>query len=59
MGFFIATMLIVLPLFLYIGINMLKQSEVGKTGFGKFIEFVVYVFMIAALATGVYLITLI
>lgn len=56
MGFFIAIILITLPLFLFVCIKILNDSEFGKTIAGKILKYIFYLFAIAALATGVYLI---
>jgi hypothetical protein len=57
MGFFIAMGLIVLPLFLFVCVKILNQSDFGKTLIGKILKLIFYLFAIAAIATGVYLIT--
>jgi hypothetical protein len=57
MMFFGAFTLLVLPLFLLVCINMLKQSEFGKTIAGKILEVIFYLMAIAGFATALYLIT--
>lgn len=60
MMFMGAFMLLVLPLFLIICARMVQASPtLGKTIFGKLLEIIFYIFAIVAIATAVYLVTLI
>jgi hypothetical protein len=57
MGFFLAMCMITLPLFLVVCASMLKQSELGKTVFGKILEIIFYIFAAGGILLGLYLIS--
>ena len=56
MKFLFSFMLLVLPLFLLVCIQIIRQNEdFRRSLFGKFLEGLFFVFALAALATAVYL----
>lgn len=56
MKFFFSFMLLVLPLFLLVCIQIIRQNEDFRASiFGKFLEGLFFIFAIAALGTAVYL----
>jgi hypothetical protein len=57
MLFFGAFTLLVLPLFLIVCIQMIKNSQLKDTVFGKFLLVLFYLFAALAIGTGVYLVT--
>lgn len=57
MLFFGAFTLLVLPLFLIVCIQMIKNSQLKDTVFGKFLLALFYLFAALAIGTGVYLVT--
>ena len=59
MKFFGLFTLVVLPLFLWVCIRMLKQSELGKTMFGKFLELLFYLFIIFSIVGIILIIELV
>ena len=59
MKFFGLFTLVVLPLFLWVCIRMLKQSELGKTMFGKFLELLFYLFIIFSIVGVILIIELV
>lgn len=55
MKFLFSFTMLVLPLFLLVCIQIIRQNEdFRRTVFGKFLEGLFFVFAIAALGTGVY-----
>lgn len=56
MGFFLATGLIVLPLFLLVCIQTIRQSSLKTKVTGKILEYIFGFFIFLSLAIGVYLI---
>jgi hypothetical protein len=57
MGFFLAVGLIVLPLFLLVCIQIIRQSSFKTKVAGKILEIILGFFIFLSLATGLYLIT--
>ncbi len=55
MQFFGAFMLLVLPLFLFVCIQIIRQGEFGKTIIGHILEAIFIVFGISAIVTAFYL----
>jgi hypothetical protein len=49
----------VLPLFLWVCIRMLKQSELGKTMIGKILELIFYLFIVFSIVGIVLIIELV
>lgn len=59
MRFFGAFMLLVLPLFLLVCVQMIKKSDFYETVMAKVLIAIFYVFAAAGIATALWLVTLI
>ena len=58
MLFFFSFVLLVLPLFLLVCIQIIRQNENLKNSvLGKILEAIFFIFAFLALATGIYLVT--